>query len=307
MRQRGKLVGMAKWAILAVVLCLLLLSWMFKWFQAEEHKATWLWDASIIAEQTPEIIAFSKEQGVDTIFLQIQDEVPAATYRKFIAAAGQAEIEVHGLNGHADWAYEEKLDEGLAFIERVRAYNAASAKNERFEGIQLDVEPYQLKRWENEESSVIAEWQNNMKAWTKAGEDAGLYMSAAIPFWLDARQSAEGEGTFSRWVISHFDAVAIMAYRDSGQQMYDLSKEELDEADDLGKKVWIGAELADTHEGDHLTFFRKPVSNMNEEMAKVFDLGSSHSSFAGVAVHHYEAWYAKENGIPLARKDEEKE
>ncbi|MNW59481.1 hypothetical protein D3C74_374000 [compost metagenome] len=132
-------------------------------------------------------------------------------------------------------------------------------------------------------------------------------MSAAIPFWLDARQSAEGDGTFSRWVISHFDAVAIMAYRDSGQQMYDLSKEELDEADDLGKKVWIGAELADTHEGDHLTFFRKPVSNMNEEMAKVFNLGSSHSSFAGVAVHHYEAWYAKENGIPLARKDEKKE
>ena len=92
MRQRGKLVGMAKWAILAVVLCLLLLSWMFKWFSAEEHKATWLWDASIIAEQTPEIIAFSKEQGVDTIFLQIQDELPDATYRKFIATADRLRL-----------------------------------------------------------------------------------------------------------------------------------------------------------------------------------------------------------------------
>lgn len=97
-----------------------------------------------------------------------------------------------------------------------------------------------------------------MKAWTQAGKDAGLYMSAAIPFWLDARESAEGGGTFSRWVIDHFDAVAIMAYRDRGQQMYDLSKEELDEADELGKKVWVGAELADTHEGDHLTFSANP-------------------------------------------------
>ncbi len=295
----------AKWVLLALIFCLLLLPWLLKWFSHEEHKATWLWDASIIAEQTPEIISFSKEQGVNVIFLQIQDEVSDDTYRKFIAAAKVAEIEVHALNGHADWAYTEKREEGLAFIERVRAYNAASAKNERFEGIQLDVEPYQLKRWENEESRVIAEWQDNMKAWTEAGEDAGLYMSAAIPFWLDARQSSGNEGTFSHWVISQFDAVAIMAYRDSAQQMYDLSKEELDEADDLGKKVWIGAELADTHEGDHLTFFRKPISNMDEEMEKVFKLGSTHSSFAGVAVHHYEAWYAKKNGIPLARKDDE--
>lgn len=37
-------------------------------------------------------------------------------------------------------------------------------------------------------------------------------------------------------------------------------------------------------------------------MQKVFELGASHSSFAGVAVHHYEAWYAKQNGIPLVRK-----
>lgn len=302
MRIQGKLAGKAKWAIVAVVFCLLLLSWLFKWFSHEEHKATWLWDTSIIMKQTPEIIAFSKEQGVDTIFLQVQDEVPDAAYRKFIAAASNAEIEVHALNGHADWAYREKRAEGLAFIERVRAYNSSSAKNERFEGIQLDVEPYQLKRWENEQSSVIAEWQNNMEVWTEAGKAAGLYMSAAIPFWLDARQSAGGKETFSRWVISRFDAVAIMAYRDSGQQMYDLSKEELAEADDLGKKVWIGAELADTHEGDHLTFFRKPISNMDEEMQKVFELGASHSSFAGVAVHHYEAWYAKQNGIPLVRK-----
>ena len=92
------------------------------------EKATWLWDASIIAEQTPDIISFSKEQGIDVIFLQMQDEVSDETYRKFIASARQAEIQVHALNGHADWAYRDKQEEGLAFIERIRAYNAASAK-----------------------------------------------------------------------------------------------------------------------------------------------------------------------------------
>ncbi|WP_418038494.1 hypothetical protein [Paenibacillus xylanilyticus] len=290
-----------KWVLLALTFCLLLLPWLFKWFSAEEKKATWLWDASIIAEQTPDIISFSKEQGVDVIFLQMQDEVSDETYRKFIASARQAEIQVHALNGHADWAYRDKQEEGLAFVDKVTAYNEASAPEERFTGIQFDVEPYQLRRWEQEQSEVIAEWQDNMSVWTSVGQEAGLYMSAAIPFWLDAREATNGGGSLSRWIIASFDAVAIMAYRDSGQQMYDLSKEELAEADELDKKVWIGAELGDTHEGEHLTFYNKTVGNMDEEIAKVFSLGTEHSSFAGVAIHHYQAWYAKKNGIPLAK------
>lgn len=304
---KGKMPAKAKWAVLALTFCLLLLPWLFRWFATEEHKSTWLWDASIIAEQTPEIIAFTKEQGIEVIFLQLQDEVTDDAYRHFVAAAHKAGMEVHALNGHADWAYTEKREEGLAFVDKVKAYNEASAPEERFTGIQFDVEPYQLQRWEQEQSEVIAEWQDNMSAWTAAGKEAGLYMSAAIPFWLDGREAANGGGSLSRWIITSFDAVAIMAYRDSGQQMYDLSREELDEADELGKKVWVGAELGDTHEGEHLTFYNKTLSNMDEEIAKVFRLGKEHSSFAGVAIHHYQAWYAKKNGIPLAKGNTKEE
>ena len=155
MRQRGKLVGMAKWAILAVVLCLLLCPGCSNGSRQRNTKRPGCGTRPLLQSRHLRLLLSPKEQGVDTIFLQIQDELPDATYRKFIAAARQAEIEVHGLNGHADWAYEEKRDEGLAFIERVRAYNAASAKNERFQGIQLDVEPYQLKRWRTRRAASL--------------------------------------------------------------------------------------------------------------------------------------------------------
>ncbi|MCM3784197.1 hypothetical protein M3231_14530 [Neobacillus mesonae] len=271
----------------------------------DEKKATWLWDASIIEEHTDEILSFLADQKADTVFLQTQKEVSHEAYQRFIRSATAQGIAVHALNGHPDWAYTEKRDEGTAWIDWVKEYNENAAPEEQFTGIQFDVEPYQLKRWEREEAAVIAEWGENMEEWTREGAEGGLYMSAAVPFWFDARQAPDGSGTFSRWIIERFDAIAIMAYRDSGEQMYELSKEELSEADELDKKVWIGAELGNTEEGEHLTFFRKPVTNMESEIEIAGKLGTSHRSFAGLAIHHYEAWYQKITGdLTFARKDE---
>ncbi|WDH97458.1 hypothetical protein PUW24_25590 [Paenibacillus urinalis] len=295
-----------KWSLMIViVVVLLILYFMLKSPVMDEKKATWLWDASLIEQHTEEIVQFLKEQEVDTVFLQTQQEVSDEAYRSFNRSAHAADITVHALNGHADWAYAEKRSEGTAWIEWVKTYNGNAAPEEKFDGVQFDVEPYQLRRWEREEAAVIAEWSENMEEWSREGAEAGLYMSAAVPFWLDSREAPDGSGTFSRWVIDRFDAIAIMAYRDSGEQMYELSKEELAEADELDKKVWIGAELGHTDEGEHLTFFRKPVTNMESEIEIAGKLGTTHRSFAGLAIHHYEAWYQKVTGdLTFAQKNE---
>lgn len=278
--------------ILTFVL-LLILYYMLESPKVNEDKATWLWDASIIEEHTDEIVTFLEEEKVNTVFLQTKNSVSADAYRHFNAEAHARNISVHALNGHADWAYTEKRKEGTAWVDWVVNFNQESAPEEQFTGAQFDVEPYQLRRWEQEEAAVISEWSENIEEWIQAGTEGNLYMSAAVPFWLDKRESPDGKGTFSRWIINQFDAIAIMAYRDSGRQMYELSKEELAEADELDKKVWIGAELGQTEEGEHLTFFRSAVPNMESEMEIAAEMGSKHASFAGLAVHHYEAWYEK--------------
>lgn len=283
---------------------LLILYFMLKSPEVNENKATWLWDASIIEERTDEIVNFLAEQKVNTVFLQTKESVSPEAYRHFNAEAQAHDISVHALNGHADWAYTEKREEGTAWVEWVKKFNQEAAPEEQFAGVQFDVEPYQLRRWEQEEQSVITEWSANIEEWIQAGSEGNLYMSAAVPFWLDKRESPDGKGTLSRWMIDQFDAIAIMAYRDSGQQMYDLSKEELAEADELDKKVWIGAELGHTEEGEHLTFYRKAVPNMESEMETAAELGTKHQSFAGLAVHHYEVWYKKmKDDVSLVRKE----
>ncbi|GIO30670.1 MULTISPECIES: hypothetical protein [Paenibacillus] len=286
-----RLKAKAKPRLVLVVCFLLLLPFLFKSSSMEEQKATWLWDASLI-EHPEQVLDFCREQGVGVIFLQIQKNVEAEQYGRFIAAARHDGISVHALDGRPQWAYEKQRREADRFIEWVLDYNRAAPAEERFAGIQLDVEPYQLKRWERDQAGVVNEWSRNMRKWTDMGREGGLYMSAAVPFWLGKTKMDDG-GSLSRWMLEHFDALAVMSYRDSGSQMVELSRGMLNEADRLGKSVWIGMELGETDEGDHVSFFRKPVAVMEKEMENAYRLSEAHVSFAGLAIHHYEAWLEK--------------
>lgn len=290
----------AKWIILVAGICLLLLIlFLLPSGKVNENKATWLWDASLIRSGTEEIVAFSGREGITTIFLQIQQEVTDEEYRQFVAAAHQQGISVHALNGQPDWAYEEGRRKGMELLAWLEAYNRTAAPEEKFEGVQFDVEPYVLRRWGREQAQVVEEWSANMEVWVQEAKRQGLTFSAAVPFWLDSipgPRSADAD-SFSRWMIENTDAIAVMAYRDSGEQMYELSKEELEQADELGKSVWIGMELGDTEEGEHLTFFAKSEQEMEDEALRAAKLGSDHNSFAGLAVHHYQAWVHKRTAM----------
>lgn len=290
----------AKWIILVAGICLLLLIlFLLPSGKVNQNKATWLWDASLIRSETEEIVAFSGREGITTIFLQIQQEVTDEEYRHFVAAAHQQGISVHALNGQPDWAYEEGRRKGMELLAWLEAYNRTAAPEEKFEGVQFDVEPYVLRRWGREQAQVVEEWSANMEDWVQEAKRQGLTFSAAVPFWLDSipgPRSADAD-SFSRWMIENTDAIAVMAYRDSGEQMYELSKEELEQADELGKSVWIGMELGDTEEGEHLTFFAKSEQEMEDEALRAAKLGSDHNSFAGLAVHHYQAWVHKRTAM----------
>ncbi|MGG3282581.1 hypothetical protein [Paenibacillus solani] len=300
-RRVGHLNAKAKWITLIAGTCLLLvlLLLLLPSHQVNQNKATWLWDASLIQSETEDIVSFSVSEGITTIFLQIQNEVQDEEYRHFVAAAHQQGISVHALDGRPEWAYEDGRRKGMELLSWLEEYNQASDPKEKFEGVQFDVEPYILRRWDNEQEQVVAEWSANVEVWKQEAKRQGLPFSAAVPFWLDSipgpnRTDSE---SFSNWMIRNTDAIAVMAYRDSGKQMYELSKEELEQADALGKSVWIGMELGDTDEGEHLTFYAKSEQEMEDEALRAAKLGSSHSSFAGLAVHHYQAWVQKRTAM----------
>lgn len=288
MKNKGLIIG-----LLALIIGLIVLApFLNKHSSVPEVKSTWLWNTDMIVNQADDIVSFSKEQGVKVIFLQVGENVTADKYRSFISKASKEQIQVHALSGRPGWALYDNKAEADEFLSWVKDYNTRSKPEERFVGVQFDVEPYLLKQWKSKRKVVLQEWMSNMRAWSQSGKEAGLAVGAAVPFWLNGVNNPNGNGQqpMSEWMVSKLDYLAIMAYRDKASQIYDISEHMLQEADSQGKKVWVGVEVAESEEGEGVSFYAKPASTLNQELSKLVDLGDKHESFAGVAVHSYEAW-----------------
>ncbi|MCK8486161.1 hypothetical protein M0651_03130 [Paenibacillus sp. MBLB2552] len=264
-----------------------------------QAKATWIWETSVIEQHPGEVLAFVGKQGVDTLFLQIGGGVGQESYRSFIRAAAQAGIQVHALNGHPDWALREHRNEAAEFLKWVVDYNREAKAEERFAGVQLDVEPYLLERWQKDQKAVVEQWMEGVRFWTEEARYNDLTIGAAVPFWLDQidHPCEALKLPLGGWMVGQFDYLAIMAYRDAAGRIYDISQRTLNEADRQNKRVWVGVELGESQEGPGISFHAQPLASLNREMKRLEELGRKHGSFAGIAVHSYESWHNKLNGL----------
>ncbi|AZK47010.1 hypothetical protein [Paenibacillus lentus] len=289
-RYRGLMMIISGTAILLAALVVVLLR-----PSVPEAKATWLWDTRLVENHTEDIIEFAKEQGVTIIFLQIGNEVNDASYRRFVAAANKAKVEVHALNGHPEWALRERRKEATRFLNWVKQYNKESRPEERFAGVQFDVEPYLLTSWSTEQEAMVEQWMESARVWVESAQRDQLKIGAALPFWLNGIEHEElGEGRDLRqWMVDKFDYVAIMAYRDAAEAIYEVARATLEEADEQNKQVWVGVELNESMEGPGVSFYEQPLPSVKQELNELVSLVDKHSSFEGIAVHSYESWRNK--------------
>lgn len=266
---------------------------------ASEAKATWLWNTKLIQQQGEDIIAFAKEQGVKIIFLQIGGDVKEESYRDFIRLASSSGLQVHALNGQPEWALRAQRDKANAFLDWVRNYNANVLPEERFSGIQFDVEPYLLDDWRTRQTAIVKEWVANARIWIDKAKASDLEIGAAVPFWLNDIEypGTEGKGSggikMNRWMVDQFDYVAIMAYRNEADKIYQVAEPTLEEGDRQNKEVWVGVELGKTKEGPGVSFHGRSFVFLNGEINKLVKRVKKHSSFAGIAVHSFEPWRDK--------------
>ncbi|MDF2682995.1 MAG: hypothetical protein K0R47_4185 [Brevibacillus sp.] len=264
-------------------------------FPSENRKATWLWHTELIASEPEEILSFSREQGVNLIYLQIDSSKKPAYYQSFIRDAHRAGVDVHALSGSPKWALKENREKVVALASWLLAYNQSVADEEKFTGLHLDIEPYLLPEWKTNQESVISQWMENVKAYVDlARQDPELEIGCDIPFWLDKIYLTDAPDTaLSQWLIAQHDHVAIMSYRDRAEGPNSISAlvpQELGWADDLGKKIMLGVETKQSNEGNFVSFYEEGAQYLNQELSKLPALMADHPSFGGIAVHSYEHW-----------------
>ncbi|MEF3302573.1 hypothetical protein [Paenibacillus sp. GYB003] len=286
-RKRGKTVRTLILCVLAASLCLI--------HKPSKVRATWLWDASLVAKDAERIVSFAEQNRINLLYLQIDRKLDFGVYRAFIEKASESGIAVHALDGDPSWAKEENKPRIAELVDWVKSYNEEASSLQRLKGIHLDVEPYNRPGWETgQRQSIVDGWMAAIEYFTDiAGSLNDVELGADVPFWLDEiPANAKEEQSLSRWMIEKLDHITIMAYRDralSPGGIVEAAKNEVETASVLGKKAIVAVETNPTGES-YTTFYGKDAGDLMRQTLLVEKSFDGYAAYQGIAVHDYTGW-----------------
>jgi hypothetical protein len=191
-----------------------------------------------------ERLRFLRRQGFQTVYLDLGvyldvADQPASPQRRarlrelrrhlrhYVADASRLGLSVHAVGGGPTWTAAPRRYLGSKLVEVVAGYNRRVDPWERLDGVQLDIEPYALPAFfDDEQRSLLAyleTLQSIVATWRRVARR--LELGFAVPFWFDGRAGAPGPVPFrgaSKPAIHHvIDLVAdfhraylvVMSYR----------------------------------------------------------------------------------------------
>ncbi|WP_282940830.1 Ig-like domain-containing protein [Paenibacillus sp. RC67] len=202
-------------------------------------------------------------------------------------------------------AYTIYHDKAVREMERVLNYNIASASNERFDGVNADIEPYISPDFKDDYPSLQLQYLDMLQKMIDRRNASGLNLpfGPAIPKWFDSSAQAQNivwKGS-AKWLSEHVqditDYISIMDYRDTADGSAGIiagAQGEIDYADSIGKpqSVIIAVEtldIANSGDPETITFREEGRTVMEAELDKVYAVYGSRASFGGIAMHHYDS------------------
>jgi len=276
-------------------------------------RAVWIWEAESYAllespRAAKRAIKFLKAKGVGTLYLYADAykgrsliQTKPKLYRKLIRRLRKEGLNAYALLGSwhlrtHEYVLPERRAEARAMFRRVLDYNAAAAPEERFAGVNLDIEPHMLDAWEADREELLLNFldlgRDLMTLKARSGLD--LAVGPAIPFWLDGIE-LEWEGRrkpASEHVLDVYDYAVVMAYRDraaGNDGMVRHASSELAYAGSLGKRLAVGVEVT-PNEVKKVSFSRLGEADLERELALAAGAFGGEPAFAGFVIHHYESY-----------------
>ncbi|MFC0525129.1 hypothetical protein ACFFGV_16230 [Pontibacillus salicampi] len=261
----------------------------------EKYRGTYIWHAENLIEEPDKILSFAKEHDLNLIYARLDRQQDFAAYTDFVEKAHEQGIEVHAMGGHPTWALEKGKERLSMFIDYVTTYNKKVEKPQKFDGIHLDIEPYVLQEWYDDESKVMKSWRENISFYQKEVKaNSNLKTGVDLAMWLDDHPiSDDSDMSISKWMIDKVDHTTIMAFRDFAEGsggIIDTTKEEVAFGDELGKELVIAVEMKENKNTPYISFYEEGKGVMEEELNIVDSRWRNNSSYLGHAVHSYDYW-----------------
>ena len=273
-------------------------------------RAIWTWeeDSYAMLEEpaaATRAIAFLQSKSIDTVFLYADAfggrnliVSQPQLYRRLIRRLHASGLKAYALLGSGylrteRYVLPQHRKEALAMLQRVLDYNETAAPEERFDGINVDIEPHILDEWSSRKMELLADFVALSDALMAAKRASGqaLPMGPAIPFWLDGLE-LEWKGQrkpVSQHVQDLYEYVALMDYRDKaggGDGIVSHAMDELKYAERIDRRVLIGVETL-PNAIRKVSFHHLKEADMERELGLTAREVGAMQAFGGFVIHHY--------------------
>lgn len=280
---------------------------------AQADRAVWTWekDSYAIVEDTAaaeDAMAFLKSKKVNIIYLYADAfggrnliESRPDLYRSLLRRLHRNGMRAYALLGSAylhteEYILPDKQQRAVAMLGRVLRYNASSAREERFDGANLDLEPHILRQWDTQRDKLLLDYLDMGRKLMRLKRRSGaeLAVGPAIPFWLNGiKLTWNGRAKpVNEHVQDIYDYVALMDYRDHAlgrDSITSLAAEELRYGARRGRKVVIGVDTS-TGEPKKVSFNHLAEADLERELGLAEKAFSAEPAFAGFAIHHFRSY-----------------
>lgn len=278
----------------------------------EEDKSTNLLTHS---EEREALIKFckkshgSKKQQIKRIYLSAGwhgfEKVSEndAELRKFIAQLHKEKIEIIIAQGYHGWVEDNGIEVAQRVIANVLRFNEQGKKDERFDGMILDIEPYVVGvnpndklKWNTDTKQIWKNYlavldmaRNKVNAYKKSSGD-NYSLGECMPLWY-ANELTGNRGSYKD-VMERVDYTIFMAYYDDWQKIVKMSQEEIEFAHKNKKDcvIALGAygkcELETPKDSD--TFMEEGIEALNLAQEKIINHFSANSQPHEISIFHYD-------------------
>jgi len=277
--------------LLTAVVSLVAMTWASAVHAADaprqQQRAVWVWNNWVASEadRRVDLLAFCKQRGINVLFLHIMPEdlrVRPNDFRALLTEAHQQGVKVQALAGAPEWVFADKRTRLQWFLEGVVKFNDEGPAEARFDGVHLDVEPYDTLEWKAGPLEVGKRYLE-MLEFTRA-QIGALPLAADVPPWYSTI-AMDGTSLLTD-VVARVDQVGLMSYARQVKDIGGSSHDALEAARRQGKGVWVGMS-AQLYDSDMKS--GKPLRPQVEKVVETIEKKlKSAPGLLGVAIHDYE-------------------